>query len=301
MEWEVSAPVLKNKLFWYQLAVVSGSGALFVLLLLLGLNLYERHWEQIPDSLTVGGVLFAGMYISFGLIALAMFFRGSVTRYVLSYSGIYQYTLQRRSKLFQWLGLLGILSGKSAGYTAAGASMLADARSTVYVEWSEVCCTEVSSGSHEIMLRDEWHTKMQVFCPQEKCEKILGIIQSKVKREKDPVAKNTPESMTFLHKILFTLFGVIFGIFLLPSLPVPVVPLFSLIMLLIFLLALWSDGKKGRVAALAVLLLAIGLPAISAVAGGVSYQKDGAAYALVIEVVLYFYFAFVAYLRLRRQ
>ena len=293
-EWEISAPVIKNPLIWFQSVLVVGLGATFVFLLLIGLNLYEKQWDRIPDSLTVWFFLFLGMAVLYGITMLLMFAGGTVTRYELSDGGIVQYSLYKKRKFFKWLGLLGLFSNTSAGYTAAGAALLSDAREVIGIAWDEVTHIEMYPFRHEIRLKNDWRTQMQVFCSKEKYEEVLGVARMHITEV--PVLK---QPMSFAHKVFFSLFSLVFGIFLFPELPIEVVPLFTLLMMVSALFALWSEGMKRRIASIITLFSAIGLPTVSAVMNGVGMQRDGALYALIVEVLLYLFFVIVGYKKVR--
>ena len=294
VEWEVPAPVIKNPLIWFQSVLVVGLGATFVFLLLIGANLYERHWEQIPDSLTVWFFLFLGMAVLYGIAMLLILAGGTVTRYELDDGGIAQYSLYKKRKFFKWLGLLGLFSNTSAGYTAAGSALLSGAREAIGITWDEVTHIETYPFRHEIRLKNDWRTQMQVFCPKEKYEEVLDV--ARVHIIEVPAAK---QPMPFAHKVFLSFFSLVFGIFLFPELPIEVVPLFTLVMMLSALFALWSEGRKKGIASLITLLFATGLPTISAVINGVGMQRDGALYALIVEALLYLFFVIVGYKRIR--
>jgi len=294
VEWEVSTPIIKNPLIWFQSVLAVGLGATFVFLLLIGLNLYERQWERIPESLAVWFFLFLGMAVLYGMAILLMFAGGTVTRYELNDGGIVQYSLYKKRKFFKWLGLLGLFSNTSAGYTAAGAALLSGAKEEIGIAWNEVTHIETYPFRREIRLKNDWRTQMQVFCPKEKYEEVLDAARMHI--TEIPVLK---QPMPFAHKVFLSLFSLVFGVFLLPELPIEVVPLLTLVMMVSALFALWSEGRKKRIASIITLLFAIGLPFISAVMNGVGMQRDGALYALIVEVLLYLFFVIVGYKSVR--
>lgn len=300
LSWEIDSPVISSSLVWFQTALVVGSGAGFVFLLLVGLNLYERHWDQIPDSFQVGFFLFLGMFLLFALVMLLMFSRGAATRYEVSAEGIVQQTLRKRSRWFKWLGFLGIFSGTGAGYTAAGAALLSDARETIYLKWDEITGIESNPEKGEIILKDNWHIVMQVFASHEAFDAVKKQISDHITKNSTeilPEKKETP----FTRKIMLSFFALLFGFFLLPELPIRVVPVFTLLLMLFVLFSLWSTGTKRLIFSLLSLLLSIGLPAIAAFYDGVHLQRDGAGYALALELFFYLYLAAVALYGLRRK
>lgn len=134
MQWEVNISILKNPLLWFQLVMVALISSSYLILLLVGLNLFENHWEDIPASLSVGILMAGGLFIAFSLILILMNWRGIPTKYILKDKYIEQHTLVRGKKTAGLLSLFGILSGKSAGYTAAGATLLASSREQIAVE-----------------------------------------------------------------------------------------------------------------------------------------------------------------------
>jgi hypothetical protein len=297
--WEIQTPILNNPLIWSQSVIAVGGGAAFVFLLLIGLNVYEKRWEQIPDSVIVGLSLFAGMFVLYVIAMLIMHGGGSTTRYEIDEKGIVQHSLYLKRKgfrWFRWLGLLGIFSGKSAGYTAAGATLLASSRQITGAKWQEIDWVEVYPSRGEIRLLNDWRTVVQVFCPAEQFDEVSQWIRQRIVPAK-PQLRETP----FAYKVFLSFFVLLFGFFLFPELPIRVKPVFTLVMMLSLLFALWSQGMKRTIASGIALLIAIGSPVLTWGLYGINLHKEGAGYALVLEGLLYVYMIYVAYDRLRRK
>ena len=264
-EWEINIPTISNPLLWYQLVVMTGLSTSFVFFLLLGLNIYERQWHAIPDSFVVGLSLFSGMFIAFSLILLIFFGRGSRTKYIVNDEGVVQQTLPNNIKKFRWLGLLGLFSNTSAGYTAAGASLLSSSRDIIGAEWKDISRIETSSFRNEIQLKDGWHTVMQVFTSSKEYDEVLEFVRSKVKvSEKESEKK----SRTFANRIFLTLFALLFGFMLFPRLPIHYIAPFVLLTMIFALFALWSDDPKKRIFSL--LLMAVPI-----IGSGLGLYMDG--------------------------
>ena len=83
IEWDINISILKNPLLWFQLFMVVLISTSFLLLLLVGLNLYENNWEDIPSSLAVVSIIGSGLFLAFSLILILMYGRGIPTKYVL--------------------------------------------------------------------------------------------------------------------------------------------------------------------------------------------------------------------------
>lgn len=242
----------------------------------------------------VGGYLFLGMFILYAVVMLLMFPRGAMTRYEIDDSGIYQYTLYKKRKLFKWLGLLGMFSNTSAGYTAAGAALLADARDTIYIKWDEVTSIERYPYRGEIRFKNNWRTVMQVFCTKEKYEEVLKIINENVV-EVSSIKREIP----FAYKFFISFFTLLFGIFLLPALPIDVVPIFTLVMIFSLLFAIWTEGIKKTVSSILVIFISVGSVSIPLVMKGAEMSRAGSLYALILELLFYAYFVYIALYRLR--
>lgn len=292
-EWEINIPTINNPLLWYQLVVMAGVGASYVFFLLLGLNIYERQWHDIPDSFVVGLTLFAGMFIAFSLIMLIFFGRGSQTKYIVNDEGIVQQTFSGKIKKFRWLGLLSIFSNTGAGYTAAGASLLSGSRDIISAEWKDISRIEISSIRNEIELKDGWHTVMQVFTSPEEYDRVVEFVRSKVEVSEEESEK---KSRTFANRIFLTLFALLFGFMLFPRLPIHYIAPFVLLTVVFALFALWSDDPKKRIFSL--LLMAV--PVIGSGLGlymdGLSdMDKSGAIYAICIEIFLLGYFVWLGW------
>ena len=282
-EWETNVPVGGNRLFLFQMGLAVGIGALFVLLLLIGLNLYEGSWQWIPRSLTVGGALFAGLYLFMWVIG-ALFYHGGVpTRYRITDRGIYQFTLEGKRGLLSRLGWLGLLQSGSAGYEAAGAAMVADAGRAIFNGWGEIVSME-RTGENEIRIGSPSWTKMQIYCPRGECDRIAGLVGQRMAGKSASIGY-----LSLPGKLALSFFGILFVIYLLPPLPIRVVPLFTLLLIPSWLITLWGSRWQG-VAAGVTATLSIVLPAVSVWADGIAMKREGAIYALALELLFYAYF-----------
>jgi len=285
LQWDVNISILKNPLLWFQLLMVVVIPASYLMLLMVGFNLFEHHWEDIPASLSVGLVVGGGLFIALSLILFLMYWRGIPTKYVLSDKHIEQHTLARGKKTAGLLSLFGIFSGKSAGYTAAGATLLARSREQIAVEWKDATSLEVFPKRNEIQLHNNWRTIMQVVCPKDQFDSILEFIQQKTEKniKQEKLKKSTETS--FEKKVVLSIFSLILGIFLFPRLPIHYVGIFAIATIIFVFLALWSSGLKQRIFAVILLLLPIIGVGLAFVWGEVDMTKQGAIYALILELI----------------
>ncbi len=290
IEWDINISILNNPLLWFQLVVVVLLSSSFLLLLLVGLNLYENHWEDIPSSLAVFSILSGGLFLAFSLILFLLYGRGIPTKYILQNGHIEQYTFMRGKKVVGWLSLFALFSGKSAGYTAAGASLLAHSREQIAVRWKEVSQLEVFPKRKEILLRNEWRTTMQVVCPDEQFDEILQIIKQKTKQNsiQEKLAENS--ETPFAIKVILSLLSLVFGIFLFPRLPIHFVGIFTIATILFAFLALWSDGLKKQIFSGILFLLPIIGVGLAFFVGEIDFSQSGAIYALIIEIMILGFF-----------
>ncbi len=295
--WEIKVSVITNPLVWIQSILAVGSGVAFVFLLLVGLNLYERRWDEIPASMAVAVYLFLGMFFLFAMVMIIMNFRGYRVRYELNRDGITQYSLEQNlSGLSKWLGLVGLLSGKSAGYTASGATLLSKSKNIIYSNWKEINRVKTYPLRGEIQLLNDWRVVMQVFVPKKQYDEISKWIKVHIKAIKEQ-KRETP----FAHKLISSFFTVLFGSFLIPQLPIQVKPILTIIVVFSLLFAIWTDGSKKAIASIFALIITIGTLILSIILYGVDLQRDGAEYALIIEVLIYLYIISVAYYTLRKS
>ncbi len=294
-EWDINISILKNPLLWFQLIVMVLISSSFLLLLLVGLNLYEYHWEDIPASFSVVSTVGGGLFIAFVLIMFMMYWRGVPTRYILRDNYIEQHTFSKGKKTVGFMGLLALLSGKSTGTTAAGASLLAHSREQIATQWTDIFKLEVFPKRREIQLSDEWHTVMQIVCPEDKFEDILHFIQKKTEKhivlDKDDKSIETP----FATKIMFSILALVFGIFLFPRLPIHFVGIFTIGVMVFSLLSLWSEGLKQRIFGGILFIHPIIGVALAFIFGEVDMSQQGAIYALLIELVLLVFYLFLGW------
>ena len=290
MQWNVNISTLKNPLLWFQIVMAVLVGSSYLLLLLLGLNLYEDNWEEIPQSfiiwLSVGG----GLFIAFSLIVFIMFWRGIPTKYVLQDAHIEQHTLSKVSRILNRLGPFAILTGTNAGITAAGSSLLARSREVIAVEWKDVTDLKAFPARKEIQLHNDWRTIMQVVCPADQFEETLHFIEKKTEKNRTSKKVNERPETPFARKVIFSLFVLIFGFFLFPRLPIHYVGIFTIATMVFAFLALWSSGVKQRIFGGVLILLPFIGVSLAFVAGEVEMYHQGAIYALMIELILLGFF-----------
>ena len=286
-EWVINIPTLKNPLLWYQLAIVALLSSSYILLLLIGLNLYEYQWQEIPSSFAVAFILAGGLFGAFSLISLALYWRGIPTKYVVHSKHIEQHTLTRSKK---WLGLIGLLFGRSSGVNLAGASLLAKSREVIATDWKNVSGIKVFPSRHEIRLLDSWHTAMQVICPEEEYNNILKIIRQKTgySGEEEPV--DNPKEPSLATKLVLSIASIVAGVFLFPRLPIRFVGVFTIGVMLFAILSIWSSGWKKRVFSSLVILIVVAGTALAFSVGEVDMTREGTTYALLIELVLLGFF-----------
>ena len=294
IQWDVNISVLKNPLLWFQSLVMFLIAGSYLTLLLIGINLYEHHWEDIPVAFVIGLVVGGGLFIAFSLMIFLMNWRGIPTKYVLKDKHIEQYTLAKGKKTTGLLSLFGILSGKSAGYTAAGATLLAGSREQIAVDWKDATSLEVFPNRHEIQLQNDWRTIMQVVCPADQFDNILRIIQQKTENNRKPEKLKEKTETSFAKKVMLSIFSLIFGIFLFPRLPIHYVGIFTIATIVFAFLALWSSGLKQRIFAGILFVLPIVGVTLAFVAGEVDMSAQGAIYALLIELLIFSFFVFIS-------
>jgi len=288
--WDINISILRNPLLWSQLFIVVLLSSSFLLFLLVGLNLYENHWEDIPSSLLVFLSIGGGLFLALSLIAFLMFGRGIPTKYVLRDGYIEQHTLSRGKKAVGVFGLFALLSGKNAGYTAAGASLLAHSREQIAVAWKDVSQLKVFPKRKEIQLHNEWRTTMQVVCPDDQFDKILEIIKQKTGQQSIQKKVKENSETPFAHKMILSLLTLVFGLFLFPRLPIHFVGIFAIATMLFALLALWSNGLKKRIFGGILFLLPLIGVGLAFVVGEVDFSQSGAIYALIIELMILGFF-----------
>ncbi len=293
--------ILKNPLLWFQVFIIAFVVFLFMLVLLVEANLFQYQWEAIPSSFVVATIIGGGFFSVISLILLVVYIQGIPTTYVLNDNTIEQYTLSKKKKTFSFLSILGIASGKSAGFSAAGAHMLARSREHMMVKWKDVSLLEDYPQRNEIRLKNQWRTVMQVACPKEQFDSILEFIKSKVKKTKQIPKVGQMQKPSFEKKVLLTLIILICGSFLFVRLPIHYVGLFTISTLIMALLVVWSVGKKKKIFAAFVTLIPIIAVVAAFVIEEVDMSRSGSVYALVIELISIFFFILLGINTLLKQ
>ncbi len=286
--FETRIPVFNNPLLWRQLLIVSLLSSGFVLVLLLGLNLFEDNWEQIPKSFLVWVVLAGGMFSAFTVI-LMLLFRGVVTRYTISEKGVVQVTLTPYRKFAKKVPFLALLFGGKQGMTAAGAGMLAQSREVIFAPWKDISRLQFFPSRHEIRLQNQWRTVIQVVCLPENYLLIEGMARKHVSVR--PIELR--ESVFF--SILCTFLTLLFGVFLFPRLPIHVPGIFIIPMMFFAFPAIWSTTKLQKVSAAIILVALISGISLALYFGEVDFSGNGSGYAFFIEFLSFAFFAFIAF------
>lgn len=283
--WNVNISILKNPLLWFQVFIVAFVIFIFMLVLLVEANLFQYQWQAIPSSFVVATIIGGGFFIVLSLFLLVFYIRGIPTSYVLNDSTIEQYTLSKDKKTFSFLSLLGIASGKAAGFTAAGAHMLARSRELIVVDWKDVSLVEDHPNLHEIRLKNQWRTVMQVVCPKEQFDSILETIKSKTQTTRQSFDNSYEHKPSFERKVLLTLCILVFGSFLFVRLPIHYIGLFTIATLIMALLLVWSGGTKKKVFAAFVIIIPIIAVVLAFVFKEVDMSRSGSVYALMVELL----------------
>ncbi len=286
-KWEVKIPVFRNPLLWRQLLIVSILSSGFVLVLLVGLNLFEYHWEEIPNSFLVWAVLAGGMFAAFAII-LMFLSRGITTRYTVFENGVVQETLTSYGKIAAKASFLALLFGGAKGATAAGAGMLARSREMISAVWKDIYLVELYPSRKEIRLKNQWRTVMQIICLPENYQQVADTALASVSVE--PMES---EDSVF-SKFVSTFLVVLLGIFLFPRLPIHVPGAFVILMIFFAFPAIWSTTLFRKVSAVIVLLALISGIFLAVWFGEVDFSRNGTAYAFAIQLMSFVSFAFVA-------
>jgi hypothetical protein len=287
LDFEIRISIFNNPLLWRQLLIVSFLSSGFVLFLLVGLNLYEGNWEQIPGSFLTWLVLAGGIFAAFALI-LMFLSRGIVTRYVISDEGIVQETLTGMRKLTRKVPFFALLFGGTRGMTAAGAGMLAKSREVIGMEWKDVSAVEMFPSRFEIRLKNKWRTVVQLMCLSENYQDIVEIVHQQVS-ESPPV-----ESDSVFSQMICSLSTLLLGFFLFPILPVRVPGLFIILIMIFSFPAIWSHTRIRKISAVIILFLLISGISLAVYFGEVNFSRSGCMYAFAIEFLAWFFFMFIA-------
>ncbi len=256
-----------------------------MLVIFITANIFQHQWYAIPSSLLVATVIGGGFFGVFSLVLLLFYVHGIPTSYVLNDNSIEQYTLSKKKRSFSLLALFGLATGKSAGFTAAGAHMLARSREHIVLNWKDISLVEDYPQLHEIRLKNQWHTVMQVVCPKDQFDSIREIIKVKTQAKKQISKKSHEVKPTFEKKVLLTLIIMVCGSFFFARLPIHYIGLFSIITLITALISVWSEGVKKKVFASFVTIIPIIAVVAAFVFKEVDMTQSGAVYALIVELI----------------
>ncbi|NOY23094.1 MAG: hypothetical protein GXO70_06255 [Acidobacteria bacterium] len=286
--WEIKIPVFKNPLLWCQLFIVSFLSSGFVLVLLVGLNLFEYHWEEIPNSFLVWAILAGGIFLAFAVI-LMLLFRGVVTRYTISEKGVVQETLTPYRKFAKKVPFLALLFGGKQGITTAGAGMLAKSREVIFAPWKDISLVELYPSRMEIRLKNQWRTVMQIICLPENYREIAELAQRSVSIKPG----EGPDSVFF--QVVFTFLTLLLGVALFPRLPIHVPGVFVILMMLLFAFpTIWSTTKLRKISAAIILITLLAGVFLAFYFGEVDFSGEGALYAASIEFLSFAFFSALA-------
>ncbi len=287
LTWEVKTSLKNNPLVWFQLFIVSIVGPGFVLLLLLSLNLFENRWENIPDSFLVGFILFFCFFIVMSLI-LFLISKGITTRYTVSKDLVVQETLSGYGRFARIIAFLGILSGQRQGVTAAGATLLAQSREVLAINWKDISNVEEYNNRFEIRLKNQWRTVMQIICLPDNYQNILNEVHKIIKTQKPP-----KEEASGFSKIILTLLALLMGMFLLPKLPINFPGAFTIPMIILAFPVIWSTKKLQKFSAVTIFVLQIVGISLAFYFKEVDFTKEGTKYAMAIQIIAFIFYLYI--------
>jgi hypothetical protein len=273
--WEISIPMLNNRVIVGALVKVFGIASAMLGGLLAFLFALEGEWHLIPKVLLFAALVGGGL-ILLGLFCMGVIFRNRMRfRYTVSSTGILFETIDKTAKTTNRLAIiLGLLLRRPQ---AVGAGLIATSQEVQELKWRGSFCAVYRPGARLVILRNRWRQLMIVYCTAENYAQVADSIRASIEQHgtADRLPKRSP-----LPRALGYTGGII----------VACVPLFALhdafgvslllpILVLCFALAmLWMIALFGYVV-LGTLAVIIGSVLLSAFEVRKSYFHPGETYA----------------------
>jgi hypothetical protein len=241
ISWQVNIPLLTDRFIMYDLLKVWGFSSLGLLLLMVIISLFDRHWQTLINMLPVVGLVSLIILVLFILVMLVFFGNRFPLEFVLSPDGAMVVSLSRRGRWGNRLAvILGVLAGKPG---LAGAGLLGMARETVGVTWDEVRRLNIYPQIRVISLMDSWHVVLRLYCTPQNYDLVLQSVQKwAVQGLKKATAKKRPKGFSPILRLGLKSLLAAVAACLLTAFPLEAPPLLIWLLLAVGLGAIWFLG-----------------------------------------------------------
>ncbi len=175
-QWDYAMPLVTSRFFLADTVLVLGIAivAMYGLVAVMGL-IAEGKPVLLPWQMGAGA--FAGLFLLFGVISLAVFQNRVDVTYVVDGDGITQTAGAKTRKVNRIVLILALLSGKGG---AIGSGLLAQSREETRIGWTEVRGLWLHPKEHVIEVRDTTFRMTRIFCPPELYDAVAATVHAGV-------------------------------------------------------------------------------------------------------------------------
>lgn len=274
IEWEISVPLLNNRLMVGALVKVLGLSVLLLGGLLSLIFASQNNWDLIPQMFLMMALVGAGL-ILLGLVVMGVIFGNRMRcRYSVSDEGIRFEAIDKTLRATNRLAVIvGLLLGRPQ---AVGAGLIGQSQEIQNMNWRGNFRAQYEPDAHVVTLRNGWRRLMIIYCTAENYAEVAARVQAYLVRygTEERVPRKSPLPRYLGYSVAIILASV--PVFWLHE-PFDV-PLWMPLILLCFALAtVWLISLFGYVV-LGSILLVIGALLLSAFSTRKSYLHRGETY-----------------------
>lgn len=237
IKWDITIPLLKNKVLMNQIFFVFLITYIIVTILISTIFLTQGDLKAIPMLFLIFFLVCLGLYILSIFIMLIVFGNRMDLRFSVNDKGVIYEMVDKRGKKLNNLAIFfGALTKKPI---TTGASLIAKSYETIFISLKDIIKINGLDKEKIILLKNEWRTLLAIYCNGENYNEVKQylneLLKEKDKKTKEMVYKNPLPKYIFISLLTILMSIPIF------TLPYPFeINLFIPILILFFTLgAIW--------------------------------------------------------------
>jgi hypothetical protein len=256
ISWDFNVPLLTDQFIMYDMLKVWGGACLGFGLIIGAIVAYERDWHALINIMALVGVLSVGVLAIFILVMLVFFGNRFPMGFVLGPEGAMVIGKSQRGRFGNRLAvILGALAGKPG---VAGAGLLASARESAGIRWTDVRRVNIHPQTRVISLMNSWRVVIRIYCTPKNYDLVLQAVQKWAAEglKKADKASRTKGLSPILRLGLKSFLAAV-AAFLITALPIKVSPVLIWSLLAVGLGAIWFLAYKRFFGAVVLVLVSV--------------------------------------------
>jgi hypothetical protein len=178
--WEISVPLLNNRLIVGAIIKVFGFATMAVAILLSLVFATRGDWHLIPQTI-LWLMFLGGGLIVLSLVIMAVVFQNRCNfRFTISEDFIRFETIDKTVRAANRLAVAaGVVLG---GHQTTGAGLIGKSQETQDIKWSGSFRAVYKPGARVVILRNRWRRLMIIYCTQENYKEVAEYISLCIER-----------------------------------------------------------------------------------------------------------------------